>query len=331
MISVSFVIPTLNAEKVLRPCLESIKKQKTKYKYEILILDGGSTDNTVNLAKNFKAKIFPNHLKTAESGKAIGVKVAKGAYICLIDSDNILPNNNWLNKMLLPFEDPQIIGSEPISFTYRKKAGLIERYSALIGANDPYAYVNGIYDRHNYINNKWTNLPINTQIKHGYLKIKLEKNQPLPTIGANGTVFRKKFFSDFNKKYLFDIDLITNKLITKNFMFFAKVKTSIVHTYCENSIKKFYRKQNRRVVDYYTYAHLRSFNWTTTSPKKFILYTMLWFPMFFDLSKGYMNKHDSAWFFHPIACYLTLYVYSLNFIKNKLKLIKPLDRNTWKQ
>lgn len=331
MISVSFIIPTLNAAKVLKTCLESIKKQKTKYKYEIIIADGGSTDNTVNIAKNYRAKIIANPLKTAEAGKAVGVKIAKGEFICLIDSDNIIPTNNWLDKMLEPFIDPEIKGSEPISFTYRKKSGLIERYSALIGANDPYAFVTGIYDRQNFINYKWTNIKIPTEIFKTYIKIKLEKNHAIPTIGANGTIFRKEIFKDFKLDYLFDIDLITNSLITNSLLYFAKVKTGIIHTYCENSIKKFIRKQNRRVVDYYTYKNLRTFNWTNVDPQKFIFYTILIFPMLFDLSIGYIHKPDNAWFFHPLACFITLYVYSTNFIKYKFGMIKPLDRKSWQQ
>jgi len=334
MISVSFVIPTLNADKVLKTCLEAIKKQKTKYNYEIIIADGGSNDNTINIAKNYRAKIVANPLKTAEAGKAVGVKIAKGEFICLIDSDNIIPTNNWLNLMLLPFEDKDIIGSEPISFTYRKKSGLIERYSALIGVNDPYAFVTGIYDRQNFINNKWTGLKLSTDNKTKYIKIKLEKNNAIPTIGANGTIFRKSIFNDFKLNYLFDIDLLTQKLQKTSPLYFAKVKTSIIHTYCESSIKKFIRKQNRRIVDYYTYQNLRKFNWDNTNNHgmiKFILYTILILPMLFDLTIGYIHKPDNAWFFHPLACFTTLYVYSTNFIKYKFGMIKPIDRKSWQQ
>jgi glycosyltransferase involved in cell wall biosynthesis len=331
MISVSFIIPTLNAQKVLGKCLRSIAKQKTKLKYEIIIADGGSTDKTISIAKKFKAKIIKNPLKTAEAGKAVGVKKAKGQYICLIDSDNIIPTNNWLEKMILPFSDKKIIGSEPISFTYRKNAGLIERYSALIGANDPYAFVTGIYDRQNFINFRWTDLKLETKNFKDYLKIKLEKNKAIPTIGANGTIFRKSLFKNFKLDYLFDIDLLTNLLITNSPLYFAKVKVGIIHTYCENNIKKFIRKQNRRIVDYYTYQNLRTFNWTTTSPTKFIFYTILIFPPIYHSFVGFIHKPDTAWFFHLPACLITLYVYLINFVKKKLNIIKPLNRDKWQQ
>jgi len=327
---ISIIIPTLNAGRVLPACLKSIKSQKTKYRYEILIIDGGSNDNTLKIAKKFGAKIYQNPLKTAEAGKAVGVKKATGNFISLIDSDNILPDKNWLNLMMSPFADKDIIGSEPIKFTYRQKAGLIERYSALIGANDPFAFITGIYDRQNFINFKWTNLKIEIQNFKDYLKIKLNKNKPIPTIGANGTIFRKEIFNNFNKKYLFDIDVLSS-YIKKNNVYFAKVKTGIIHTYCENNIKKFIRKQNRRIVDFYTWQKYRTYNWSNSNPFQFIFYTILIIPMFYHLIIGYFHKPDTAWFFHPLACFITLYVYCVNFVKNKLNLIKPLDRNQWQQ
>lgn len=337
MIQISFIIPTLNAQKVLKTCLDSIHKQKfSKNKYEILIIDGGSTDKTISIAKKYYSKIYSNPLKTAESGKAIGIKKAKGRFICLIDSDNILPSKNWLNQMLIPFEDDQIIGSEPISFTYRKNSGIIERYSALIGANDPYAFITGVSDRKNFINNKWTGLKIHQIDKNKYLKIQLIPNTIIPTIGANGTIFRSNFLKDnLFSDYLFDIDIISQVLNqNKKSLFFAKVKTSIIHTFCESSIKKFIRKQNRRLVDYYSYQKLRQYNWsskTQSSQIKFTLYTILIFPSIFDSIRGFFKKHDPVWFLHPLFCLITLYIYTSITIKYKLGLLKPINRNLWQQ
>ncbi|MBI4743983.1 MAG: glycosyltransferase [Actinobacteria bacterium] len=81
--------------------------------------------------------IVPNNLKTGEAGKAVGVKAAKNEIIALIDSDNILPCDDWLKRMVEPFEDKEIIASEPIKYTYRKEDSFITRYCALMGMNDP--------------------------------------------------------------------------------------------------------------------------------------------------------------------------------------------------
>ena len=338
MIKVSFIIPTLNASKVLNSCLKSIKKQTVSSKdYEIIIADGGSTDNTINIAKIYNSKIVDNPLKTAEAGKAVGIKNAKGKYIALIDSDNILPTINWLKTNIEILDgDESLIGCEPLSFTYRKNAGYIERYSALIGANDPYAFVTGVYDRKNYINYKWTGLKIHQIDYHKYIKIELKSGFPIPTIGANGTIFRTKFLKDNLKiDYLFDIDIISESLKSnENSLYFAKVKQGIIHTFCESSLKKFIRKQNRRITDYYYYQNFRQYNWGDTNKSgvvKFVFYTILIFPSLFDSLRGFIHKPDIAWFFHPLACFITIYLYAINTVKKRLGLLKFLSRSSWQQ
>lgn len=335
---ISFVIPTLNAQNVLDKCLKSIFNQKyPRSKYEILVIDGGSTDKTIKIAQKYHSEILKNPLKTAEAGKAVGVKYAQGEYICLVDSDNILPNTNWLSKMLYPFsQNNQIIGSEPIKFTYRSQAGIIERYSALIGANDPYAFITGVYDKQNFINHKWTNLNIEQIDKHQYIEIKLEDNQYIPTIGANATIFKSDFLKkNLKSNYLFDIDILSQVIQnTHQPIIFAKVKTSIIHTYCESSIKKFIRKQYRRLVDYYTYKSLRQYQWQQTCflPQiKFVLYSLLIIPALIDSFRGFFHKRDFIWFFHPFFCLITLIIYVYVTLLNQLKLLKPINRYLWKQ
>ena len=338
MIQISFIIPTLNAQKVLESCLKSISKQDfPKNQYEILIIDGGSTDKTVSIAKKYNSKIIKNPLKTAEAGKAVGIHFACGKYICLIDSDNILPSKNWLQKMLYPFsKNPKIIGTEPAQFTYRKNAGIIERYSALIGANDPYAFITNVYDRKNYLNNKWTGLKINQIDKKQYIQIKLLPNQLIPTIGANGTIFKTNFLKENLKSdYLFDIDIISQVLNQKQLpLFFAKVKIGIIHTFCESSVKKFIKKQRRRLVDFYTYQKLRQYPWAKSNflPQiKFSLYSLFIIPALYDSFRGFIKKPDLAWFLHPFLCFVTFLIYAWITLQFKLGLLKPLNRKLWQQ
>ena len=331
MTLVSFVIPTLNCSASLQKCLQSIKKQTFK-SYSIIIVDGGSIDKTLKIAKKYHCQILANPLKTAEAGKAIGVKKAKSKYVALVDSDNILPSADWLQKMIDPLENNnQLIGSEPWSYTYRRQGGFIERYSALTGVNDPYTLIAGNFDRKNFLFPKWTNLPLEIVDYSTYQSFELDPKKLIPTIGANGTVFRTSLFADFNQNYLFDIDVLSS-LKTK--IYFAKVKVGIIHTYCESSISKFYRKQIRRATDLYTYQNLRTYSLTQNnlfSTIKFILYVVLVIPMLIDTIKGFIKKPDSAWLFHPPACLITLYCYSLITLKHRLGVLKPQSRQLWHQ
>jgi len=65
------------------------------------------------------------------------VKHAKNEIIALIDSDNILPSGDWLSRMIEPFQDREIAGTEPLDYTYRKEDGYTTRYCAMLGMNDP--------------------------------------------------------------------------------------------------------------------------------------------------------------------------------------------------
>ena len=335
--TVDVIIPTLNAAKALEPCLRSIRFQKyDQKKLRILIIDGGSIDETLNIAKNYQCLIFPNPLKTAEAAKAVGIKKSKSKYIALIDSDNILPSPDWLSVMITPLEnDLKIVGSEPWEYTYRPNGGFIERYSALTGVNDPYALIAGNYDRINLLRPNWNGLNIPVINHRNYQSFTLKQGNRLPSIGANGTIYRKSFLHKyFHSDYLIDVDVITQALSKTDNLSFAKVKCGIIHTYCESSIPKFIRKQNRRVTDLYIYQNIRP-NQIVKSHLfgniKFTLYVILIFPMLFDTIKGLIRKSDPAWSFHTLACVLTFYIYILVTIKYKLGILKPINRQQWQQ
>jgi len=332
--SVSILIPTLNADRVLEKCLKSIVNQDyPQGLVEIIIADGGSTDKTLVIAEKYGAKVYPNPLKTGEAGKAVALEHAKGELSALIDSDNILPSKSWFQKMVKPFFDPQILGSEPWEFTYRKNDTLVNRYCALIGANDPYAYFVGIYDKKSFLSNKWTGLSLQSDDKGSYLKVKLA-GKILPTVGANGTIWRTKVLKKAVGKgdYLFDTD-IPYRLLDKRPFYFAKVKVGIVHLYC-HAIKDFYRKQKRRAKDFF-YLESKGRRGQTYQRQKnkqlyFILSCLLAFPLFFQTLKGYLKRPDRAWFFHPLACWITLWVYGSQTLKALFKK-EEISREGWRQ
>ena len=335
--SISVIIPTLNAAKVLPACLRSIRLQIYPLtKIEILIIDGGSTDDTLKIAKRYKCQVLSNPLKTAEAGKAVGVKYSQSDYLALIDSDNILPSRFYFRRLISPLEKHfDAIGSEPWSYTYRPHAGLVERYSALTGVNDPYALVIGIYDRKNYLRRSWTSLHFPIQNFADYQIATFLPNSNLPTIGANGTVFRRSAFKDFAADYFFDIDIISDILQqSAKPITFIKVKVGIIHTFCEGSISKFYRKQLRRVKDLYSFRHIRAVDRQQRHQLDqvlFTLYVVLIIPMVYDTFVGYIRKPDPAWFFHPLACIITLYTYAIVTLQKLFGINIVQNRQKWSQ
>ncbi|MCD4703630.1 MAG: glycosyltransferase family 2 protein [Methanosarcinaceae archaeon] len=334
MQSISIVIPTYNSAQILPACLESIREQDyPKDKVEIIIADAGSSDGTVEIARQFTNKVYSNPLKTGEAGKAVGVNHATGEIIALIDSDNILPAKDWLTRMVAPFADPEIAGTEPLYYTHREEDGIITRYCALMGMNDPLCLFMGNYDRMNLITGKWTEMPVDEEELGDYLKVGLDEKK-LPTIGANGFLVRKKLLDTCSiKDYLFDIDVVY-ELVTQGHSKFAKVKTGIIHIF-SGSISTFIKKQRRRIKDYGYYEKMgvRKYPWSALSKEKllkFIVYTIVVFPLVVQVMQGWMQKRDVAWAFHLVACWVTLFVYGWGTVRN-IVCAEEEDRSTWGQ
>jgi len=317
--SVSIVIPTLNSSHTLGPCLKSIFSQDyPRGKIEVIIVDGGSTDETVSIAKEHGVeRILSNPLRTGEAGKALGVEMAKNEIIAFIDSDNILTSPNWLKAMVRPFKDQEIVGTEPLYYTLREEDHLITRYCALVGMNDVLCLFLGNYDRYSYMTGKWTGLEVDTVDREGYILVKLNERN-IPTMGANGFLVRAEALKSTDYvPYLFDIDMIY-QLVMAGCRKYAKVRIGIVHVYAE-SLTTYVKKTRRRIADYLYYEKLeaRKYPWRNLNKLgilKFILYTLLLAPTVRGFLRGYRGLHDKAWLFHPLSCWLTLITYATNFI-----------------
>jgi hypothetical protein len=111
-IMVSIIILNVNEKDFILPCLNSIKSMNFPYKYEIIVVDNGSTDNSQEfIKKNFPyVKLIENkeNLGYAE-GNNIGAKVAKGKYLVLLNNDTQV-TKNWLSNLLKVAESDEKIG-----------------------------------------------------------------------------------------------------------------------------------------------------------------------------------------------------------------------------
>lgn len=315
----SVVIPTFNSERTLAECLESIVRQDyPRKKIEIIIADGGSRDRTLEVAEKFKVdRVLNNSLRTGEAGKAVGVEAARKEIVLLQDSDNILDGEDWLRRMVEPFQDEGIVAAEPLYYGYRKKDSLITRYCALLGMNDPVCLYLGNYDRYSYVTGKWTGLTIDVQDDGNYLLLDLNARN-IPTMGANGFLVRAGPLKKLDyQPYLFDVDVV-HQCVGKGWNKFAKVKIGIVHLFADD-VGSFLRKTHRRVRDYLFYEKhgMRNYPWRRLSrlgTLRFVLCTLLVVPIARDCIRGYRRRPDVAWLFHPLACWLTLLTYGLGFV-----------------
>ena len=83
---ISVVIPVFNEEKYLHACLSSILNGNRKPD-ELMVVDGGSTDKSVEIAKSLGVTVLRNPDKTAAAGRNVGIKAATGEIIAFTDGD----------------------------------------------------------------------------------------------------------------------------------------------------------------------------------------------------------------------------------------------------
>lgn len=101
-IDLSIVIPCYNVEKYIKECIESVLEQNI-YSYEILLINDGSTDKTLNIlelySSNPKIKIINQQNGGLSKARNTGLLNAKGEYVLFLDSDDFVEKNS-LNKVL---------------------------------------------------------------------------------------------------------------------------------------------------------------------------------------------------------------------------------------
>lgn len=98
-IDFSIIIPVYNDEKFLQRLLDAILNQKTKFTYEVICINDGSTDNSQDILDKYKEK-YPSLLtvilqpnKGISSTRNRGITIAKGEYIGFIDDDDTVEPN----------------------------------------------------------------------------------------------------------------------------------------------------------------------------------------------------------------------------------------------
>lgn len=114
---ISVIVPTLNEEKYIGLLLESIRQQGST-DIEVLVVDGGSQDRTLDIAKKYSAKIFVFTGLGEFASRNVGAKKAKGKYLLFTCSDIIFPKGLFKRVLDTLQSDPTIIALSGPGYPY---------------------------------------------------------------------------------------------------------------------------------------------------------------------------------------------------------------------
>ena len=106
---ISIIMPVYNAEKFVYECIESVLSQKYQ-NFELLIIDDGSRDNTLSICQKFtdnRIVICKQKNSGVSAARNKGLDLARGKYICFIDSDDVI-SKDYLNILYNLVKDSHI-------------------------------------------------------------------------------------------------------------------------------------------------------------------------------------------------------------------------------
>lgn len=114
---ISICIPTWQVKQLMVPCLRSIRKYSSQYNIEVIIVDNGSKDDSLDYLRSLDwitlierpEESNDNWPTNVFTGWDVGLQVARGDYYITMHSDVFIKNDNWLRPFLNRMqESPQV-------------------------------------------------------------------------------------------------------------------------------------------------------------------------------------------------------------------------------
>ena len=280
---ISIIIPVYNSERGILRCLKSIVNNNTDCNYEIIVVNDGSTDKSLEILEEFSERhknirIFNQKNSGVSEARNLGIKMSNGEWIMFVDSDDFL-SEGWANiikKFLTKDNDFLIFSKDYCNETDRKS--ILEKITGLSKGQHMSCVWSKIYKAEIIRNN---NIKFKTGIINGedllfnleyYLKCKKIKfckgsiyNYYINSQSATNS-FNKRFIEsdilyhknlkkilsklDCDFEYVLDLNILNSWLVFFNrYSYVKKYKYSDINDFVNNEkyrnkIKN-YRKYNK--------------------------------------------------------------------------------------
>lgn len=239
----------------------------------------------------------------SEEAKAIGIRQAQGEVIGMLCTDNVFTSSTFLSEMVDAARQPGVVGAYPSHYAYRRQDTLLNRYFALLGANDPLCWWLGKADRQGYYSDS----------KFGTTQFA----KSIPSLGDNGFFIK----SSLAKSILTTPDRfgscmdMCEDLRRQGHATYAITPNTLWHRTGE-SWTMYVRKRWRYTQTLY-WAKRGMRRWQMVDGWRdwvgclsFASVSLLGMPHFVLALCGYTRIRDLAWFLHPLVCLLLTGLYA---------------------
>jgi len=313
---VSIIVLTLNEVGYLEKCLKSVRRQSyPQSKVEIVVVDNGSVDDSVEVAKSFGARVFVNKKGDVYRNWAIALHKVTGDFVYMIDQDIELRGKNFFQKMLKPMlKNSEVVASFTRKYP-RKDQSWVTRFISYHPAQcDPlYEYLTPAVEE-SFLGEK-----------PGYTlcKFKLGKVPPF------GRMFYRlsylKQTSNWKQKRVFDHGLIVGS-IKSGFDLFAYVpQAGLYHHHARNLSHLLQKRVRNLQMHYFPENETSEYRWLDVGNRMDILkiafwaiYANLFVPALIRGFIRFLKYKDWVLLMEPLITITTTDVILWHFLKNKV-------------
>lgn len=296
---VSFIIPTLNAMAMLPTCLRSIQNQDyPPERIEILVADGGSTDNTQEIARSFGARVIHNPERIAEAGKRLALKSAGGEYVVFVDADNEFSCRDFVRLALDALaKNPQALGVESY-------------YPAAPGMNSFCAYLTDTLHISDPVTWMMCVHPVLLARENEVERWTFPKNSQAYPLGANGFIFRRADLLSIKATEHFEDTHAALQLALNGKREWLRLAGRGVHHYVVSGGMDFLKKRRRQTYHFLSLQKKTDLSWSRMNPRMSAgLSCILCGTLLLPLAQAVFNfckTGDTRWCWHPVASFVSV-------------------------
>jgi glycosyltransferase involved in cell wall biosynthesis len=312
---VTLLLLTYNGGEGVRKCLESVRKQDyPQGLIDIVVVDDASTDKSVEIAKDFGARVFVSGKRDMYLSWAIGLHKARGEFIYLIEQDIELRSKDFIKKMMLPLiEDPKLAGSITRSYPNKSQSWVTRFISYNPAQCDPlYEYLTPSIEK-SFI-----------EKKDDYFICKFSLGKIYPDARV---FYRLEFLKKtpiWRMKRCFDHDLEV-KMVRAGYDKYAYVPGAGIYHNHAKSLKQLLNKRVRNLTShYFPYQDSLEYRWIDVNNIKdifkmgiWIVYANLFLPATIRGFIRFLKYKDWALLMEPIITITTTDIILFTFFRNK--------------
>jgi glycosyltransferase involved in cell wall biosynthesis len=292
---VSFIMPTLNAGALLDNILASITRQTyPRARYEIILADARSTDDTRAIAQKYGAIVLDDLGKNMEEGKRLALRQATGEYIVFVDADNEITHPDYIELAVRALAaHPQALGVESYYLPSPKMSSFCAYLTHRLHISDPVCWLmsaNPVLRERDGEVERWS-LPPGT---YAY------------PLGANGFVYRRADLESVQADEKFQDTHVAMFLMKNGKREWLRIRGRGVHHYYVQTLWGFVQKRRRATVHFLRVQEEMPVNWMQEKPPMPLwaagLYCVSFVGPLWHTVRGLLRDGDGRWLWHVPAC-----------------------------